>query len=76
MSYRLVDEDTSVSEQGNYLIAILDKCDESNLGIKSSLHSLMHLNSTMYRNFSVIFAWHFFTSSFEDRPLAAWICES
>ena len=40
VSYTLVDEDTCMSEHGNYLLAIV-KCDESNLSIKSGLHSLI-----------------------------------
>ena len=40
MSFTLVDESVSMSEHGNYLLAIV-KCSENNASIKSALHDLI-----------------------------------
>ena len=40
VSYTFVDESTSMSEHGNYLLAIV-KCDETNASIRSALHDLI-----------------------------------
>ncbi|XP_071810826.1 uncharacterized protein [Apostichopus japonicus] len=46
LSYTLVDEATSMSEHGNYLLAIA-KCKEDNVSLKSAIHDLIQEFDTL-----------------------------